>query len=75
MRIELTSGGGGGWGDPLARSADLVKQDVKDGIVSIEAAKLTYGVILDESNNNVDEKRSMVQRQYLRGEAGKPPIN
>lgn len=75
MRIELTSGGGGGWGDPLARSADLVKQDVKDGIVSIEAAKLTYGVILDESNNNVDEKRSIVQRQYLRGEAGKPPIN
>jgi N-methylhydantoinase B len=36
--------GGGGWGDPRERDPELVKMDVKNGIVSKEAALSVYGV-------------------------------
>ena len=38
--------GGGGIGDPLSRIPDIVLEDVKDGYVSLEAAKREYGVII-----------------------------
>ncbi|HFB55022.1 MAG TPA: hydantoinase B/oxoprolinase family protein, partial [Hellea balneolensis] len=40
--------GGGGWGNPLEREADLVALDVKRGLVTAEGAK-RYGVVLDAS--------------------------
>ena len=39
---------GGGYGDPLEREPQLVQQDVKNGLVSMEAARDIYGVVLDE---------------------------
>lgn len=42
-------GGGGGWGDPLARPAERVLADVLDEYVSIEAARRDYGVVLTGS--------------------------
>jgi N-methylhydantoinase B len=33
-RFEIASGGGGGWGDPAARSADARADDVESGFVS-----------------------------------------
>ena len=44
--INLTSGGGAGWGDPLTRDPDLVARDVARGSVSAEAAARDYGVVL-----------------------------
>ena len=41
--------GGGGWGDPKKRDPELVRLDVKNGIVSIEQAKSIYGVVLPEA--------------------------
>ena len=38
--------GGGGIGDPLNRVPDSVLEDVKDGYVSLGAAKGEYGVII-----------------------------
>ncbi len=38
------SAGGGGWGDPLDRSVELVREDVLDGYVSAEQAEVVYGV-------------------------------
>ncbi|MBR0680246.1 hydantoinase B/oxoprolinase family protein [Roseomonas eburnea] len=35
--------GGGGMGDPKERDPDLVKRDVEDGLVSLEAARAVYG--------------------------------
>ena len=43
----IYSAGGGGWGDPKKRDPELVRQDVINGIVSIESAKKDYGVVID----------------------------
>jgi N-methylhydantoinase B len=39
--------GGGGYGDPLERDPKAVREDARNYIVSIEAARDEYGVILD----------------------------
>jgi N-methylhydantoinase B len=45
--VELRTGGGGGFGEPLERDPERVRADVRDGYVSIEAAERDYGVVLD----------------------------
>jgi N-methylhydantoinase B len=45
LRLELP--GGGGFGDPRERDLDAVRDDVRDGLVSKEAAAESYGVIVD----------------------------
>jgi N-methylhydantoinase B len=42
---NLTNGGGG-WGDPWQRDPDRVRRDVRDGYVSVEAARRDYGVVV-----------------------------
>ena len=44
--IKLWSGGGGGYGDPLTRQAQLVAQDVAAGLVSPRRARGIYGVVM-----------------------------
>ena len=46
LRLELP--GGGGHGDPRTRDAERVAEDVRDGLVSPEAAHDDYGVALDD---------------------------
>jgi N-methylhydantoinase B len=41
------AGGGGGYGSPHERPAAKVREEVRDGIVSLEAARDAYGVVLD----------------------------
>ena len=43
-RFRNLSGGGGGWGDPLDRPVELVREDVLDEYVSLEQAEKAYGV-------------------------------
>ena len=43
-RFRNLSAGGGGWGDPLDRPIELVREDVLDGYVSVEQAEEVYGV-------------------------------
>ncbi|MCP3913366.1 MAG: hydantoinase B/oxoprolinase family protein [Actinomycetia bacterium] len=40
--------GGGGWGDPRERPLEWVVRDVRDGVVSVEAAAREYGVVIPE---------------------------
>ena len=47
--------GGGGYGDPFQRDAAKVAVDVRDGMVSLSAARDLYGVVLDASGA-VDER-------------------
>lgn len=49
------AGGGGGYGDPRRRSAELVAREVRDGLLSPEAALGDYGVVLaDPADGLVD---------------------
>jgi len=47
-------GGGGGWGDPLERDPEKVKEDVLDEYVSIRGAHYDYGVVLTGSVEALD---------------------
>lgn len=42
-RIILLTAGGGGYGPPLERDAELVKEDLADGFISAESAREVYG--------------------------------
>lgn len=42
--VRCSTGGGGGYGDPVERSADDVRADVSDGNISAEAAMTRYGI-------------------------------
>jgi len=46
--------GGGGYGDPKTRCPEKVLEDVRNGIVSVDAAKLEYGVIINSHSMTVD---------------------
>jgi N-methylhydantoinase B len=46
--IKTHTGGGGGFGRAVEREPALVREDVLDGYVTIEAAKHQYGVVLRE---------------------------
>jgi N-methylhydantoinase B len=48
-RFVTRSAGGGAVGDPLERDPELVRGDVIEGFVSVEAARTEYGVSLDSS--------------------------
>jgi N-methylhydantoinase B len=56
------STGGGGWGDPMARPATDVLEDVLDGYVSLDNAAELYGVIIDAKTMQVDEAATADRR-------------
>ena len=49
------SAGGGGYGDPLLRTAHEVREDVIDGYVSLDRAAKDYGVVIREIDAELDE--------------------
>ena len=44
--VVINAGSGGGWGDPLEREPEQVRWDVIEGLVTPDAAKARYGVVL-----------------------------
>lgn len=56
--FHQVAGGGGGYGDPHERPADLVLDDVRNGTVSIDAARNDYGVFIDPKTMTVDAKKT-----------------
>ena len=52
------AGGGGGYGDPFERPAAQVLAEVKDGLLSIEAARADYGVAIDPATLALDAART-----------------
>ncbi len=45
-RLIIEMPGGGGYGDPLARAPDAVAADARAGLIDVETAATTYGVVL-----------------------------
>ena len=71
---RMRSGGGGGYGDPHARPAAVVAEDVRQGYVSVKAAKELYGVVVDAVTFAVDEKgtRKLREKRPVRRSANLP---
>jgi N-methylhydantoinase B len=46
-RVRMSTGGGGGYGDPRERPVESVARDVIRGLVSPESARDDYGVVID----------------------------
>ena len=61
-RVVLYTPGGGGWGNPLTRSRELVVRDVRDGVVSIAAAARDYGVVIAADGRSVDAQLTAERR-------------
>lgn len=64
--VHCLTAGGGGYGDPLERDPDRVRQDVIDGYVSIQAAREAYGVVLNKKDLSLDIKATRNQRKVMR---------
>jgi N-methylhydantoinase B len=50
----IATAGGGGWGDPLHRDPNLVRQDVLEGYVTLESAVQDYAVVIDPETLEID---------------------
>jgi len=75
VRIDTT--GGGGWGDPLQREAELVALDVVQGKVSLMSASDDYGVVLvpaPDGTCGVDAEATRARRDELRAARGFVPF-
>ena len=62
---SVRTGGGGGWGDPLERDAELVRHDVIEEYVSPDVARRDYGVVLT-NDRVVDGKATEKLRAVIR---------
>lgn len=71
-RLSMASPGGGGWGDPLDRDPDFVLRDVRDGVVSVDAAERVYGVVFDAARWRVDIERTRIRRRAMKEESVVP---
>ena len=54
-RYHQLAGGGGGYGHPYLRHAELVATEVRNGIISRESARTAYGVVLKDGSFEVDQ--------------------
>ncbi|MGE3773874.1 MAG: hydantoinase B/oxoprolinase family protein, partial [Gammaproteobacteria bacterium] len=60
--ISLSTGGGG-YGNPLRRAPEKVRDDVRDGFVSLTAARTEYGVVLDAETLTIDDAATAALRR------------
>jgi N-methylhydantoinase B len=69
-RYYQQAGGGGGYGDPFLRPAEKVAEEVRNEIISIEAAAGDYGVVMDPETFavNVEETRRIRSSRPIRSE-------
>ncbi len=68
--IAYQHGGGAGFGFPLLRDPEAVKEDVLDEYVSLEAARNKYGVVLTGTLEEYDLAVDYAATEALRREMG-----
>jgi N-methylhydantoinase B len=64
--FQLDTPGGGGYGDPFSRAPERVLADVREGVISREAAERDYAVVLTADGSAVDEAATAAKRVMLR---------
>jgi N-methylhydantoinase B len=63
-KLKMKTPGGGGHGPPTERDPERVKEDVKQGYITIDHALKKYGVVIEETDTDfrVDQERTAVAR-------------
>jgi N-methylhydantoinase B len=64
--IVMDAAGGGGFGDPMDRDPEMVREDVIQGYVSLEKAKEDYGVVIDPATMNADPAATEELRRSMK---------
>lgn len=64
--VITMAGGGGGYGNPLDRDLEAVREDVINGYVSVEHAKQDYGVVIDPRTFDINVEETNKLRRELR---------
>ena len=65
--IQIQAPNGAGYGDPLDRDPDLVREDILDEFTTLELARAAYGVVFRESSTlDVDVEATAAERARLR---------
>jgi len=60
--LGKVSGGGGGVGNPFERDPGAVLRDVVNEFVTLEAARETYGVVIDPETLEIDMEATRALR-------------
>ena len=63
--VRIITGGGGGWGDPLARNPADIACDIVEGLLTPQQAASIYGIVVDAAGN-VDPKATVGFRENAR---------
>lgn len=70
--VIARGGGGGGFGSPLERPAEKVREDVYQGYVTVEAARKLYGVVIDPDTLALDAPATEALRAKMRAAPREP---
>ena len=65
QHVILKLPGGGGFNSPTLRDPQRVLEDVRQGYVSVERAKIDYGVIIDPNAKTIDESATILRREEM----------
>ena len=75
-QVQMSSPGGGGYGNPLDRDLDAVTRDLDSGLISPKIAEDSYGVVIahaaplgDRHRYTLDTAASMARRNAMRAQA------
>lgn len=63
--VRIMTSGGGGWGSPLLRAPEQVRDDALDGFISVESALRDYGVVLSDALGTIDLPATEARRAEL----------
>ena len=63
---RLITSGAGGWGDPLERDMEMVRNDVLNEKVSISRAREAYGVVIKENTLEIDAGETKRLRKHMK---------
>src|SRR5262249_21093032 len=66
--LHVDTPGGGGYGDPLERDPEAVRQDVYDRRITVLLARQQYGVVLQEPGLRVDQEATQRLRTALQAQ-------
>jgi N-methylhydantoinase B len=72
--LQYITWGGGGWGDPLTREADLVALEARRGLVTPQGAK-RYGVVLVDRDGHGDWQVDAAATETLRAKMKADTVN